>query len=114
VRYVVMSLLALTVLTGCDTRTASTPTERTTTEDVIETALSGDQLVRLTGTVVAGDSPDCRLLDAGGIRYVLIGGDENLIDIDATVTVTGNANPDTPTLCTGGTPLVVTEIVPTE
>ena len=97
---------------GATTPAEDAPPPLTTPEAAAntETQLSGDQLVRRTGTVVDGGSPGCLLLDTGTTRYILIGGDPEIIEVDAELEVTGNANPETPTQCTGGTPLTVTQV----
>lgn len=117
------TLLTLAVLlavgSGCASKSPPTspPTTGPSTEEaesVTGTQLTGDQLVRVTGTVQETDAPGCLLLDTGTTHYLLIGGDTEIIEPDAKITVTGNANPQTPTSCAGGTPLTVSEVVPAE
>jgi len=72
----------------------------------------GDELVRVTGTVLEGNGQNCLLLDTGTTRYALVGGDPNLLAPDEVVTVTGTANPATATDCTDGVPLTVTSVDP--
>lgn len=72
-----------------------------------------NDVVRATGTVVAGVEPGCLLLDNGEVRYLLLGdnddNDDKLVP-GHRVTVTGVADPGTPTTCMEGIPLRVTEI----
>lgn len=77
-----------------------------------DTQPAGDELVRVTGTVIDGSGANCVLLDTGTTRYALIGGDPNLLEPDEEVTVTGTANQSTPTSCSEGTPLTVTAVEP--
>lgn len=74
---------------------------------------SASMLVRVTGTVANG-APGCLMLETPGERYILIGGDPNLLEPDDEVTVTGTADPNAPTNCTDGVPLTVSEVIPVE
>ncbi|UJW31569.1 hypothetical protein L3Q67_41455 [Saccharothrix sp. AJ9571] len=68
--------------------------------------------MRVTGTVVTGVEPGCLLLDTGTTRYLLVGGDQTRLGPRQRVTVTGLAEPGTPTTCMEGIPLAVDEIHP--
>lgn len=74
------------------------------------------ELVRVSGTVVSGAEPGCKLLDAGGAKYVLLGGDRAAIEEaeenEVEVTVTGQAHTPTPTTCTEGVPLAIQQFTP--
>jgi hypothetical protein len=100
-------------LAGCSNYTPSddptTPSEQVVPQTDTQPP-GGDMLVRVSGTVVAGDGPNCMLLDTGTNRYALVGGDPNLIAPDEEVTVTGTANQSTPTSCAEGMPLTVTAV----
>lgn len=71
-----------------------------------------NEVVRTTGTVVAGVEPGCLVLEVGETRYLLLGGNEDRLQPGREVTVTGVADPGTPTTCMEGIPLRVTEIEP--
>ncbi|MFC4855787.1 hypothetical protein [Actinophytocola glycyrrhizae] len=71
-----------------------------------------NEVVRTTGEVVAGVEPGCLLLDNGEIRYLLLGGDRDRLEPGHRLTVTGVADPGTPTTCMEGIPLRVTELGP--
>lgn len=75
---------------------------------------SGNEPVRLTGTVAEGAEADCLVLDTGQARYLLLGGDRDQLAPRRRVVVTGVLEPDTPTTCTVGTPLRVDEVSPVD
>jgi hypothetical protein len=108
--------MAVTALAGCSNYTPSedtTPSEQVITQTETATA-GGDELVRVSGTVLVGNGPDCIVLDTGTTRYALVGGDRDLLSPDEEVTVTGTANDATPTSCAEGTPLTVTAVEPVD
>lgn len=108
---VVAAVLAAAWLAGCSN---FTPSEDTTPSAQVlpqtDTQPAGDELVRVSGTVVEGDGANCVFLDTGTKKYALIGGDPNLLAPDEEVTVTGTANQSTPNPCPDGTPLTVTAV----
>ncbi len=85
-----------------------------TTESAPEvtTSQTENEVVRTTGEVVAGVEPGCLLLDNDEIRYLLLGGDRDQLQPGRRVTVSGVADPGTPTTCMEGVPLRVTEVSP--
>jgi hypothetical protein len=113
--------LAVAVLAGTATGCSNYPP----TEDVRPTVRTqgevptatdseppGDELVRVTGTVLEGNGQNCLLLVTGTTRYALVGGDPSLLAPDDVVTVTGTTNPATATGCTDGLPLTVSSVDP--
>jgi hypothetical protein len=68
--------------------------------------------VTVTGTVVEGVEPGCLLLDAGGRRYLLIGGDRAELQAGSRVSVAGRSDPNLLSTCQQGEPLVVSSIEP--
>lgn len=71
-----------------------------------------NEVVRTTGEVVAGVEPGCLLLVNDEIRYLLLGGDRDQLRPGRRVTVSGVADPGTPTTCMEGVPLRVTHVSP--
>lgn len=92
-------------------RTAGQPAPDLTSDVSTESAR---MLVRVTGTVTAGEAEGCLLLVTPGERYVLLGGDPNVLEPDDDVTVTGYADPAAATPCKEGVPLTVSEVIPVE
>ena len=119
-----MSLLTTAVTVALAAGCASgAPTDGTaedtpTRNDAVSTGVArpATMLVRVTGTVVAGDQPGCLLLDTGFTTYVLLGGDQAAVqeaeETEEEVTVTGQAHTPTPTKCTGGIPLAIEQFAP--
>jgi hypothetical protein len=63
----------------------------------------------LTGEVVAGVEPGCRLLVTGSGDYLLFGEPSEQLQVGATVTLRGQVRPDMMTTCQQGTPFEVLE-----
>lgn len=68
--------------------------------------------VSVQGTVVPGVEAGCLLLDTGAKRYLLIGGDRNVLRPGRKVIVRGVPKPDLLSICQQGDPLEVTEVRP--
>lgn len=67
----------------------------------------------ISGTVTAGVEPDCLLLKAGGVDYLLLlPPNAPNTAAGATVTVVGQPRPGMMTTCQQGTPFMVTEVRP--
>ena len=105
---------------GCAAGTTGGGTQDTPTRnDALSagTTEPATELVRVTGTVVAGEQPGCVLLDTGFTVYALLGGDqaaiEDAVANEEAVTVTGQANAASPaTTCTEGIPLAIQKFTP--
>ncbi len=111
-----VALAAAGCASGAPTGTDANDTP--TRDDAVSTGVAqpATMLVRVTGTVVAGDQPGCLLLDTGFTKYVLLGGDQAAVaeaeQNEEEVTVTGQAHTPTPTKCTGGIPLAIEQFTP--
>jgi len=70
--------------------------------------------ITVTGKVVAGVEPGCRLLQTADQSYLLIaqGPVEQQLQVGASVVVRGQVQPDMVTTCMQGTPLVVKSVQP--
>jgi hypothetical protein len=70
--------------------------------------------ITVTGKVVAGVEPGCKVLVADGKSYLLVakGGNSTALREGATVEVRGKVDTDMMTTCMEGTPLVVTSVKP--
>jgi hypothetical protein len=68
--------------------------------------------VTVTGVVAEGVEAGCLLLDGGGQRYLLVGGDRAELRAGARVTVTGRVDRGLLSTCQQGEPLVVSRIEP--
>ena len=68
--------------------------------------------VTVTGVVTEGVEAGCLLLDGGGRRYLLVGGDRSQLRSGARVTVTGRVDRGLLSTCQQGEPLVVSAIKP--
>lgn len=66
----------------------------------------------MTGQVTAGVEAGCLLLNNGGKAYLLLGGDRNVIQAGATVTVRGRVAEGVMSICQQGTPFQVVEARP--
>ena len=69
----------------------------------------------LSGTVTAGVEPDCLLLTGDDTQHLLIFDDPAMradAAVGATITVTGQAQPDQMTTCQQGIPFLVTAVRP--
>jgi hypothetical protein len=114
-----MSVVAVMVTTtvGCSTAASNEddPTTRPVVPEATSAAVIGTsagELVRVTGTILEGAEEGCLLLEGGGTRYALVGGQQGSLNVDDEITVTGYANPSTPSPCAEGIPLTVAEIGP--
>ena len=63
----------------------------------------------MTGEVEEGVEHGCLLMTYGSKKYLLLGGDRNVIKAGARVTVRGRPNPDLLSYCQQGTPFEVAE-----
>jgi hypothetical protein len=68
--------------------------------------------ITVTGTVVEGVEGGCLLLEGGGTRYLLVGGDRSQLPSGARVAVTGRVDRGLLSTCQQGEPLVVSAIKP--
>jgi hypothetical protein len=68
--------------------------------------------VAVTGTVREGVEPNCLLLDAGGVSYLLVGGERAELRPGRRVAVTGRVDHDLLSTCQQGQPLVVASVEP--
>jgi hypothetical protein len=68
--------------------------------------------VTVTGVVAEGVEAGCLLLDGGGRRYLLVGGDRGKLRTGARVTVTGRVDRGLLSTCQQGEPLVVSAVEP--
>jgi len=68
--------------------------------------------VTVTGTVSRGVEPGCLLLDAGGARYLLVGGERAELRPGRRLAVTGRVDRSLLSTCQQGEPLVVSSIEP--
>jgi hypothetical protein len=70
--------------------------------------------ITVTGKVVSGVEPGCRVLQTTDKSYLLIaqGPQEQALKVGATVTVKGEVKSDMATTCMQGTPLVVSSVTP--
>jgi len=68
--------------------------------------------VTVTGTVVEGVEGGCLLLEGGGTRYLLVGGDRSQLRSGARVAVTGRVDRGLLSTCQQGEPLVVSAVKP--
>jgi hypothetical protein len=68
--------------------------------------------VTVTGTVVEGVEGGCLLLEGGGQRYLLVGGDRSQLRSGARVAVTGRVDRGLLSTCQQGEPLVVSAVKP--
>jgi hypothetical protein len=68
--------------------------------------------VTVTGVVAEGVEAGCLLLDGGGQRYLLVGGDRGQLRTGARVTVTGRVDRGLLSTCQQGEPLVVSAVEP--
>lgn len=76
---------------------------------------TGGVEMTISGQVVEGVEPGCRLLASGGVSYLLLpSGGVRREDIPAGARVTVRGHPDAGmmTTCQQGTPFVVTEVLP--
>lgn len=89
------------------------PQTESTSESTTDSPPATDEVVRATGTIVKGVEPGCLLLETGEARYLLLGGDRNLLEPGRRLTVTGFAAVGKPTTCMEGIPLEVADITPT-
>ena len=118
-RYSVLGLCAVLVFAGaaCGETPPSLDTTQTrppagTTSSAPPT--TGNEPLRVTGTVAEGAEADCLVLDTGQERYLLLGGDREQLTPRSRVVVTGVLAPDTVSTCMEGTPLRVDEVSPAE
>jgi hypothetical protein len=68
--------------------------------------------ITVTGMVVEGVEGGCLLLEGGGTRYLLVGGDRSLLRSGARVAVTGRVDRGLLSTCQQGEPLVVSAVKP--
>ncbi|HEU4424006.1 MAG TPA: hypothetical protein VFR67_15855 [Pilimelia sp.] len=70
--------------------------------------------ITVTGKVVAGVEPGCKILQTGDKGYLLVaqGAANQQLQVGATVVVRGEVQPDMVTTCMQGTPLVVKSVDP--
>ena len=68
--------------------------------------------ITVTGMVVEGVEGGCLLLEGGGTRYLLVGGDRSQLPSGARVAVTGRVDRGLLSTCQQGEPLVVSAIKP--
>ena len=68
--------------------------------------------ITVTGKVVEGVEAGCLLLEGGGRRYLLVGGDRSQLRGGARVAVTGRVDHGLLSTCQQGEPLVVSAIKP--
>jgi hypothetical protein len=68
--------------------------------------------VTVTGMVVEGVEGGCLLLEGGGTRYLLVGGDRSQLRSGARVAVTGRVDRGLLSTCQQGEPLVVSAVKP--
>ena len=68
--------------------------------------------ITVTGTVVERVEGGCLLLEGGGTRYLLVGGDRSQLPSGARVAVTGRVDRGLLSTCQQGEPLVVSAIKP--
>ena len=68
--------------------------------------------VAVTGTVREGIEPNCLLLDASGVSYLLVGGERAELRPGRRVAVTGRVDHDLLSTCQQGQPLVVASVEP--
>jgi hypothetical protein len=114
-RHSVLGLCAVLVFTGAGCGEAPPSLDTTQTRPPGDTPTSapptsGDEPVRLTGTVAEGAEANCLVLDTGDARYLLLGGDRDQLAPRRRVVVTGVLEPDTQSTCMEGTPLRVDEV----
>src|SRR5207248_6173071 len=75
-----------------------------------KTAQAGE--LTMTGLVEAGVERGCLLMTYGTKKYLLLGGDANVIKEGARVTVTGRPNPHLLSYCQQGEPFQVSDAHP--
>jgi hypothetical protein len=68
--------------------------------------------ITVTGMVVEGVEGGCLLLEGGGTRYLLVGGDRSQLGSGARVAVTGRVDRGLLSTCQQGEPLVVSAVKP--